>query len=74
VAELFGIGSHGILIGVVFFSGAVGGAIGPTFAGHMFDITSSYQLGFLILTGVCVAGLILTAFLRPAIKDKGFQP
>ena len=74
VAELFGIGSHGILVGVVFFSGAVGGAIGPILVGHIFDITSSYQLGFFILTGVSVAGLILTSFLRPVIKEKGFRP
>jgi len=68
VAELFGIDSHGAVFGVVVFSGAVGGAIGPIVAGHIFDITSSYQLDFFILTGVSVAGLILISFLRPAVK------
>ena len=63
-----------MVVGVVFFSGAVGGAIGPILVGHIFDITSSYQLGFFILTGVSVAGLILTSFLRPVIKEKGFHP
>jgi MFS family permease len=66
VAEFFGIGSHGVLFGVVGFSGTIGGAIGPFLAGHIFDITSSYQLVFFILTGVSVTGLILISLLRPA--------
>jgi len=68
VAEFFGIGSHGVLFGVVGFSGTVGGAIGPFLAGHIFDITSSYQLVFFILTGVSVTGLILISLLKPAFK------
>jgi MFS family permease len=68
VAELFGIGSHGVLFGVVGFSGTVGGAIGPFLAGHIFDITSSYQLVFFILIGVSIAGLILISLLKPAFK------
>jgi MFS family permease len=68
VAELFGIGSHGVLFGVVGFSGTVGGAIGPFLAGHIFDVTSSYQLVFFILTGVSIVGLILLSLLKPAFK------
>ena len=29
VAELFGTGSHGALFGLIWFSGAIGGSIGP---------------------------------------------
>jgi len=65
VAELFGIGSHGVLFGIVVFSGTVGGAMGPILAGHIFDIMHSYQLFFFILVGFAVAGLILTSLLRP---------
>jgi MFS family permease len=68
VAELFGIGSHGVLFGVVGFSGTVGGAIGPFLAGHIFDITLSYQLVFFILTGVSIIGLILISLLKPALN------
>ncbi len=68
VAELFGIGSHGVLFGIVAFSLAVGGAIGPVLAGHIFDIVRSYQLVFLILGGVGIAGLFLTLFLKQAIR------
>jgi len=60
-------GSHGVLFGIIAFSGTVGGAIGPVLAGHIFDITRSYQLVFLILTGVSIASLLLSLFLKPAI-------
>ena len=68
VADLFGIGSHGVLFGIVAFSLTFGGAIGPVMAGHIFDIARSYQLVFLILAGVGIAGLFLTLFLKPAIR------
>jgi MFS family permease len=68
VAELFGIGSHGVLFGIVAFSLTIGGAIGPVLAGHIFDIARSYQLVFLILVGVGIAGLFLTLFLKQAIR------
>ncbi len=67
VARLFGISSHGVLFGIVAFSGTVGGAVGPVLAGHIFDVTLSYQLVFLILTGVSIACLLLSLFLKPAI-------
>jgi MFS family permease len=67
VAELFGIDSHGVLFGIVTFSLTIGGAIGPVLAGHIFDIARSYQLVFLILAGVGIAGLFLTLFLKHAI-------
>jgi len=68
VAELFGIGSHGVLFGIVAFSLTIGGAIGPVLAGHIFDIARSYQLVFQILTAVGIAGLFLTLFLKPGIR------
>lgn len=70
VAELFGISSHGVLFGIVVFSGTIGGAIGPILAGHIFDVFSSYRLVFFILAGFAIAGLLVTSFLRPV----GRQP
>jgi MFS family permease len=69
VAELFGIGSHGLLFGIVLFSGTLGGALGPLMAGRLFDITASYRLVFLILTVLAVIGFILITTLRPPGKD-----
>jgi hypothetical protein len=34
-------------------------------AGHVFDSVGSYQVVFLILAGVGMAGLLLTLFLKP---------
>jgi len=65
VAELFGLSSHGVILGAVFFSTTIGGAIGPVLAGHIFDITSSYQLAFLVFTVACIVGFILTLLLKP---------
>ncbi len=65
VAEFFGTGSHGVLFGIILFSGAIGGAIGPLLAGRIFDVTGSYQPLFLVLTGMAVIGLVLITLLRP---------
>jgi len=65
VAGLFGTSSHGVLLGIVFFSGTIGGAIGPILAGYIFDTASSYQLAFLICAAMSVTGTILASLLRP---------
>jgi MFS family permease len=70
LAEFFGTGSHGVIFGVVLFCGTIGGAAGPLLAGTLFDTTGSYETVFLILTGFCLLGLILTAALQP-IKTTG---
>ena len=70
LAEFFGTGSHGVIFGVVLFCGTIGGAAGPFLAGTLFDTTGSYETVFLILTGFCLLGLILTAALQP-IKTPG---
>jgi MFS family permease len=65
VAELFGTKSHGVIFGIVLFLGTIGGAIGPTVTGRLFDVRGSYQLAFLILVAVSVTGLVMSSFLRP---------
>ena len=71
IAELFGTGSHGVIFGIVFFSGAIGGGIGSVLAGHIFDISGSYQVAFLTFAVVGIIGLILCLFLRPVISKGG---
>jgi MFS family permease len=65
VAELFGLSSHGVILGFLSFGFTTGGAIGPWLAGHLFDITDSYRLSFTICSGISLAGLILTMCLKP---------
>jgi len=73
VAELFGLSSHGIIFGTVFFSGTVGGAIGPPLAGRIFDVTGSYQLAFLICAVVSGIALTLALLLRPVGKERSYR-
>ena len=69
IAELFGLSSHGVIMGVVIMFGGTGGmAIGPLLAGHIFDITGSYQSAFLMYAAISVIGLILVSRLRPVIR------
>ena len=65
IADLFGTRSHGVLFRIVFFSGHVGGAIGPFMAGLAFDVTGSYRIIFLILALTIAFGLILILMLKP---------
>jgi len=65
VAELFGTKSHGSNLGMLFFVGMSGGAVGPIFTGHLYDITHDYHAAFLMLLLSGAAGLTLAAVLKP---------
>jgi cyanate permease len=70
VAGLFGLSSHGLILGVMTLVGfTFGAAIGPLAAGHIFDITNSYQLAFIAAGALSVVGLILTVLLSPTEKS-----
>jgi MFS family permease len=64
-AELFGLRSHGAILGVLSFGFTVGGGAGPFLTGYIFDVTDSYRLAFLVCLGISMVGLILTVFLKP---------
>ena len=64
-AELFGLGSLGIIVGSLTFSFTTGGAIGALLAGHIFDITESYYIAFLVCAILSIVGFMLALFLRP---------
>ncbi len=70
IAGLFGTRSQGVLLGIVVFSGTLGGSIGMVLSGHIFDITGSYQTAFLLLLVLAVVGLTLTALIRPISKGR----
>ncbi len=65
VAEFFGLGSLGLIFGIMGFGHTVGAAIGPFVTGYIFDITGGYQAAFLVCAAIGVAGLILTLLLTP---------
>ena len=72
VAEFFGLNAHGVLFGIVAFSGTIGGAIGPILAGYIFDVTAGYGLAFWLCTLMSASGLLLLLLLKPidAMRQK----
>ncbi len=68
VAELFGLSSHGVIMGVASFGFTAGGALGPLVAGRIFDIFDDYQLAFLVCAVVCISGIILAWRIKPPVS------
>jgi MFS family permease len=66
VAEFFGTSSHGLILGIVIFSGSAGGALGPLLSGYIFDTTASYHAAFLLLLSLAITGFILILSLGSA--------
>lgn len=69
VAEWFGIHFHGTLFGIVVCFGTLGGAAGPLLAGHLFDLSGSYQSTFWILIALALVAWGLLLSLRP-VKER----
>jgi MFS family permease len=68
VAELFGIKSHGLILGVVSFVFTIGGAVGPLVTGYIFDLTGNYQIAFLLCAVLGIVAIILGTVLRQIQK------
>jgi MFS family permease len=67
-ASIFGLRSLGLIAGFFAFAITIGAAVGPLVTGHLFDVTSSYEVAFLVSAAFGVVGLILTVILRPIKK------
>jgi MFS family permease len=66
--ELFGTKYIGSVLGVVLFFGTVGGALGPLFAGSIYDISGSYMPAFITCSCIGVVILILSLDLLRVVK------
>ncbi len=64
LADYFGRKNYGSILGVTSSVSAGSGAVGPIFAGAVFDITGSYRLAFAILTGLLAVTVPLTLTLE----------
>jgi len=69
IAELFGLSSLGLIMGVALFSFTIGAAIGPLLAGYIFDVFFSYRIAFLIFSAVALLGIIITMLLKPLVSS-----
>jgi MFS family permease len=67
-AEYFGLQSLGAITGAILFGNNIGGALGPTLAGYIFDATDTYRLAFILCVVTAVASGILIWILKPALK------
>ena len=57
--EYFGRDAFGKIIGVIMGSGAIGGIIGPTLAGWVFDTLGSYHPSWFVLSGLTCLTTVL---------------
>jgi MFS family permease len=71
LAEVFGLGSLGAILGTVELSAQIGAVTGPLLAGWLFDITGEYTVTFLITAAVATFGLIMVILLRPTTGQGG---
>ena len=63
--EYFGRTSFGKMLGIMMGSASIGGVIGPTLAGWIFDDLGSYTAVWLILFGAEVLATVLILGMKP---------
>jgi MFS family permease len=73
VAWLFGMASHGTILGVFAFSFTIGAAIGPWFFGYIYDMMGSYQIAFYVDGALSLFAIILTLFLKKTIAKRAIE-
>lgn len=70
VAELFGLKSHGVVLGAAAFGGSIGATLGPLVAGYMFDTTGSYSFTFILCVVLSVVAIVLTLLLKVRVRGE----
>jgi len=65
VGDLFGIRALGEIFGLLGLIATIGGAIGVTGAGVLFDRMGSYDAVFAVCIALCSLGAVLILFVRP---------
>jgi MFS family permease len=63
--EYFGRDYLGKMLGIVMGSAAMGGIVGPTLAGSVFDSMGSYQLLWLAFAGAISLAVLLVLWVKP---------
>ena len=70
IAELFGLNSVGTVFGAALSISTIGYILGPIVAGHIFDITNSYQIAFIICALMALASIASAVFLPLTPRKK----
>ena len=72
ISEHFGMASFGAIYGTLWGLSALGFAAGPLLAGHIFDISGSYNSAFILFIATTILAMVLIFFiksLQPAEKS-----
>ena len=72
-AWLFGLASHGLILGFCACSFALGAAIGPLVFGYIFDVTGNYQSAFLVCVALAIVAVILTILVKQPIDKSNLK-
>jgi MFS family permease len=73
IAEIFGLGSLGTILGTLEFGAQIGAITGPLLAGWLFDVTGAYTIVFFVAAAIAMIGLVLLMVLRPTVGMAGPQ-
>lgn len=68
LAWIFGLASHGALLGIAAFCWTCGGALGSYLFGVIYDAHGSYESAFWLAGAVALVAFALSLFLRQAVK------
>ena len=74
LAQLFGLSSHGLILGVIVLIFSIGAAIGPFMAGYIFDVTGGYQVAWLVSAAISIVALVSAALITPIRSERGLPP
>lgn len=67
-AELFGLTALGVITAIFSFSFDIGGSAIPVLAGHIYDLSGSYDWAFIICSAIIAIALIISLSLKPPKK------
>jgi MFS family permease len=68
-ADLFGMRSHGLILGFSNLLSTLGAALGPFLAGFIFDTSRSYQWAFMLCGALVFVAMAMAPFLKPITKQ-----
>jgi MFS family permease len=75
VAQVYGIKSLGLILGITYLAYCLGGSLGGLLAGYIFDIRDSYNLSFIICAVMAVIAVLVTLALKtPSTSGKSKTP
>ena len=64
IGRTFGLNDIGKILGALDIGIFIGAAIGPFLGGFIFDVSDSYTLAFLIMTGTILARILLVILIK----------